>query len=83
MVRPLSGLRRLLASVRIWPDERLRGWRKWLHHNRLSGSGWKCCPLPPGEGLGARAVTVAFRLQSALEEALIIGQEEKSTAFLG
>jgi len=30
----------------------LRGRSKWLHHNRLSGSAWKCCPLPLGEGLG-------------------------------
>ena len=39
------------------------------------------CPLPLGEGLGVRAVTVAFRLQSASEEALIIGQEAKPIAF--
>jgi len=47
-----------------------------LRGKKLRNANWK-------GGLGVGAVIVAFRLQSASEEALIIGQEEKSTAFLG
>ena len=67
MVQPLPGLRRLLASVRIWPDERYRvGGNDSITTvcQVQAGNG----PLPEGEGLEMRAVIVAFRLQSASEE---------------
>ena len=72
---------RLLGSVRIWPDER--------YGVGGNDSITTVCRVQAGNaalslwerGWGVRAVIAAFWLQSASEEALIIGQEEKSTAF--
>ena len=81
MVQPLSGPSRLLASGRIWPDG-VTGLEEITPSQPSVRLRLEMLPSPSGIG-GVRAVMVAFWLQSASEEALIIGQEEKSTVFLG
>ena len=81
MVHPLSGLSRFSASVRIWPDER--------YGVGGNDSITAVCQVQAGNaalslwerGAGGEGSHSRLSASVRMEEALIIGQEEKSTVF--
>ena len=65
MVQPLSGLSRLLASGRIWPDERVTGLEEMTPSQPSVGFRLEMLP-PSNSGRGARGEGSHSRLLASV-----------------